>query len=85
MRTPMPILEQIDVLRRYLRTLQADYYWVSRELNAGYRKRRVCPFVEELRWRRLQNNARELREVGEACFDELRHARAPAVRGLLSR
>jgi hypothetical protein len=73
----MPLLEQI-VLRRYLRTPQADYDRVSRELNAANRKRRVCPFVEELRWRRLQN-ARELREVGEECLDELRHASALSI------
>src|SRR5438045_2357621 len=48
MRTPMPRLERIDVLRRYLRTLQADCDRVSRELNATYRKRRVCSFLESV-------------------------------------
>src|SRR2546423_12307316 len=30
MRTPMPILEQIESLRAYLRTLQADFNWDPR-------------------------------------------------------
>ena len=82
MRTPMPILEQIEVLRSYLRTLQADCNRAMRESGAHYRKRRVCPFAEELRWRRMQH-AWELRDVGNACLDELRHARVLSIADFL--
>ena len=78
----MPILEQIEVLRSYLRTLQADCNRAMRESGAHYRKRRVCPFAEELRWRRMQN-AWELRDVGKACLDELRHARVLSIADFL--
>ncbi len=74
----MPILEQIEVLRSYLRTLQADCNRAMRESGAHSRKRRVCPFAEELRWRRMQN-AWELRDVGNGCLDELRHARILSI------
>jgi len=82
MRTPMPILEQIKVLRSYLRTLQADCNRAMRESGAHYRKRRVCPFAEELRLRRMQH-AWELRDVGNACLDELRHARVLSIADFL--
>jgi len=55
MQTPLPIDEQIYVLRSYLITLQADHDRVSREFNRLYRKKRICPFVEELRRRRVQS------------------------------
>lgn len=82
MRTPMPVLEQIEVLRSYLRRLQADCNRAMRESGAHYRKRRVCPFAEELRWRRMQNGW-ELRDVGNACLDELRHARVLSIADFL--
>ena len=82
MRTPMPIVEQIEVLRGYLHTLQADCNRAMRESDTHYRKRRVCPFVEQLRWRRMQS-AWELRDVGSACLDELRHARVLSIANFL--
>ena len=82
MRTPMPIVEQIEVLRGYLRTLEADCNRAMRESDTHYRKRRVCPFAEQLRWRRMQS-AWELRDVGSACLDELRHARVLSIADFL--
>ena len=78
MRTPMPILEQIEVLRAYLRTLRADCERATREAGAHYRKRRVSPFVENLRYRR-QTQAYELRDVAEECLRQLRAAQALSV------
>lgn len=78
MRTPMPILEQIDALRAYLRTLAADCNRASREVNDTYRRRRISPFVESLRYRRLTQSW-ELRDVAEECLSQLRHARALSI------
>jgi len=75
---PMPLLEQIEVLRRFLRTLLADCYRLSREAQARTRKRRVSPFVERLCYRRL-DNAWELHTVAEVCLQQLRQARALSI------
>src|SRR6476620_7596620 len=55
MRKPLPISQQLDVLRGYLRALEADCSRASYDFNDHWRKRKVCPFVEELRWRRIQH------------------------------
>src|SRR5581483_5008728 len=68
-RTPMPLLEQIDVMRGYMRTLRADMNRAYRDEGAHYRKRRVCPFVESLRYRRI-TNAFELEDVAEECLNQ---------------
>jgi hypothetical protein len=78
----MPIFKQIEVLRRYLRTLQADCNRAMRESSAHYRKRKVCPFAEKLRWRRMQN-AWELRDIANACLDELRRAHVLSIADFL--
>ena len=76
--TPMPLLEQVDALRAYLRTLRADVNRAYREQSLHYRKRRVSPFVEHLRYQRGRS-AYELVEVAEECLDRLRHARALTI------
>lgn len=78
MRVPMPLVEQIEVLRLYLRTLQADVRRASREQNLQSRKRRVSPYAESLRWRRL-SAAYEQQEVAEECLNRLKRARAIAI------
>lgn len=78
MRTPMPLLEQIEVLRVFLRTLRADCNRASRETERHYRKRRVTRFVQELRYRR-RSNAWELLAVAEECLRQLRQARALSI------
>lgn len=74
----MPLLEQIDVMRAYMRTLCADMNRAYREEGAHYRKRRVCPFVQSLRYRRI-SNAFELEDVAEECLNQLRDARALSI------
>ena len=78
MLTPMPLLEQIEVLRAFRRTLRADCNRAMREAHSTYRKRRVTPFVEKLRYRRT-DNAWELRDVADECLRQLRHARAISI------
>ena len=78
MLTPMPLLEQIDVLRLYLRTLRADCNRASRDSGRHYRKRRVTPFVESLRYRRSRN-AWGMLDIAEECLSELRKARALSI------
>lgn len=75
MRTPMPLLEQIEALRRYRRTLQADIRRAAREESAHWRKHRVSPFVQSLRSQR-RNAAYELLDVADECLKRLRHAHA---------
>lgn len=75
MLTPMPLPEQIEVLRAFLRTLRADSNRAIREAQKNYRKRRVTPFVERLRSQRI-DYAWELRDAGEECLRQLRKARA---------
>jgi hypothetical protein len=72
-RKPLSIVEQVDALRRYLYTLNADCNRASLDFNTHWRKRKVCPYVERLRWQRIEH-ARLLRDVGTACLDQLRHA-----------
>jgi len=74
----MPILEQIETLRAYLRTLHSDFNRAYREDSAQYRKRRISPFVANLRYRRF-TNASELRQVAEECLRQLRQARALSI------
>ena len=76
--TPMPLLGQIDALRHYVRMLRADINRASSEQSKHYRKRRVSPFVENLRYRRTRN-AYEMVEVAEECLNRLRHARALSI------
>jgi hypothetical protein len=78
MLTPMPLLEQIDVMRDFLRTLRADCNRGMRDFESNYRKRRVTPFVEKLRHRRI-DNAWELRDTAEECLRQLRQARALSI------
>jgi hypothetical protein len=78
MLTPMPLLEQIDTMRAFLRTLRADGNRAMRDLDGNYRKRRVTPFVEKLRHRRI-DNAWELRDIAEECLRQLRQARALSI------
>lgn len=55
---PMPLLEQSDALRVYTRTLRADVNRCNREALSCSRKRRVSPFVEHLRYRRVRNGTK---------------------------
>lgn len=75
MRSPLPIAEQITLLRTYLRTLRADTRRAYQELESGYRKRRVCPLMESLRYERARH-AYEFEDIGEACLKQLRKAQA---------
>ena len=72
---PLPLPEQIASLRSYLRTLRADVNRAYREPAKHWRKRRVTPFVEQLRFQRSRN-ATELVEAAEECLGRLRHAQA---------
>jgi hypothetical protein len=78
MLTPMPLLEQIEALCAYLRTLRADCDRASRETERLNRKRRVAPFVRQLRYRR-SSAAWELLAVAEECLRQLRQARALSI------
>src|ERR1700741_4665491 len=78
MRSPKPLLEQIDELRMYLRTLRADINRASREGSNYYLKRRITPFVSSLRFERLMR-AYELEEVAGECLAHLRKARAMSI------
>src|SRR2546421_11968885 len=78
MRTPMPILEQIETLRAYLRTLHSDFNRAYREDSAQYRKRRISPFVANLRYRRLYN-APGLKQVAAEGLRQMRQAPAVSV------
>jgi hypothetical protein len=78
MLAPMPLPEQIETLRAYLRTLRADCNRASRETERHYRKRRVTPFVQKLRYRR-SSNAWELLAIAEECLRQLRQARALSI------
>jgi hypothetical protein len=75
MLTPMPLPEQIEVLGAFLRTLRADSQRALREAQRNYRKRRITPFVERLRSRRIDHSW-ELQDVAEECLRQLRQARA---------
>ena len=77
-RTPMPLLEQIKVLRAYLNTLRTDGRRAYEDLERDFRKRRITPFVQALRHRRI-DNAWELRDVAEECLVQLRNARALTI------
>ena len=72
---PLPLPEQIASLRSYLRTLRADVSRAYREHAKHWRKRRVTPFVEQLRFQR-SCNATGLVEAAEECLGRLRHAQA---------
>ena len=75
MNIPMPIEEQVVVLRNYLRTLSADMNRAVRDEYAAYRKRRVSPFVQRLRSQRY-SNAAELHACARECLQQLRDAHA---------
>lgn len=72
---PLPLADQIAALRSYMRTLRADSSRTYREQAKHWRKRRVTPFVEQLRYQRSRN-ASELVEAAEECLGELRHVQA---------
>lgn len=74
----MPLLEQIAALHAYTRTLRADINRASRDEGAHYLKRRVSPFVVNLRYRRLFG-AYELEGVAQECLSRLRQARALSI------
>ena len=74
----MPLLEQIAVLRVYMRTLRADINRTYREESAHYLKRRISPFVVSLRYRRFRN-ASELEDIAQECMKQLRQARALSI------
>lgn len=75
MRKPMRIEDQIQALRLYLRTVRAAMNAAYRDSEAGYRKRKICPFVESLRYRRSRFGF-ELHDIAEECMRELRHVQA---------
>ena len=75
MRTPLPLLDQIARLRLYMRTLRADLNRTYRDDSISYRKRKISPFVESLRYRRFRQ-ASELLDVAEECMNQLRQAGA---------
>ncbi len=72
---PLPLADQIAALRSYMRTLRADSSRTYREQAQHWRKRRVTPFVEQLRYQRSRN-ASELVEAAEECLGELWHVQA---------
>lgn len=72
---PLPLADQIAALRSYMRTLRADSSRTYREQAKHWRKRRVTPFVEQLRFQRSRN-ASELEEAAEECLGRLRHVQA---------
>jgi hypothetical protein len=74
---PLPLTDQIAALRSYMRTLRADSNRTYREQAKHWRKRRVTPFVEQLRYQRSRN-ASELVEAAEECLGRLRHVQALA-------
>ena len=78
MRKPLPLLDQIDTMRMYLRTLQADIRRASRDESSHYLRRRVSPFVVSLRYARL-SRAYELEEVAQECLKQLRQAHALSI------
>jgi hypothetical protein len=77
-RTALPLPEQIPALRAYLRRVNAELTKAQGEASDGHRMRKVCPFVETLRYRRARA-AFETWEVAEECLKELRHARALTI------
>lgn len=77
-RTALPLPEQIQAIRTYLRRVNADLNRAQRESSEGYRKRKVCPFVETLGYRKARA-AFETWEIAEECLRELRHARALSI------
>jgi hypothetical protein len=74
----LPLPEQIDAVRKYLRRVNGDLTRAQRDVGEGYRKRKICPFVETLRHRRARA-AFETWEVAEQCLQELRHAHALSI------
>lgn len=72
---PLPLADQIAALRSYMRTLRADSSRTYREQAKHWRKRRVTPFVEQLRFQRSRN-ASELEEAAEECLGRIRHVQA---------
>lgn len=78
MRKPLPLLDQVDAMRTYLRTLRADIRRASRDESVHYLKRRVSPFVVSLRYARLFR-AYELEEVAQECLKQLLQARALSI------
>ena len=73
--------DQRDRLRRYLRTLRANYNRASRELFETSRIRRGCPLEQALRYKRFED-ASQIPKLAEKCLAELNHCYALRVAGL---
>jgi hypothetical protein len=73
--------DQRDRLRRYLRTLRANYNRASRELFQSSRIRKGCPLELALRCRRF-DDASQILKLAEKCLAELNHCYALRVAGL---
>lgn len=67
--------EQRKRLRKYLRTLKANYNRAYRELSEIFRIRKGCPLERALRHQRF-NDASQLLRLGEQCLAELNHCYA---------
>jgi hypothetical protein len=74
----MSLPDQIVALRMFIRALRADINRASRDQNVNYLKRRVSPFVVNLRYHRLFS-AYEVEEVAQECLNQLRKANALSI------
>jgi len=72
-RRPARLTDQIEIIRRYLPTARANFNRAYRE--SFTTRRRACPFVSELQYRRFKDASRLL-TLTELCLKELRHQRA---------
>ena len=74
-RKPLPHVEQIERMKRYLRRLRTELRHRYDEFFAATKGRRDCPFEVSLRSRQL-DAAREAVALAEACLTELRRQEA---------
>ena len=74
-REQLRVSKQRERLRRYIRTLRANYNRAWREVSAIFRIRKGCPFERALRHRRFEE-ASELLKLAEKCLAELNHCYA---------
>lgn len=74
-RSPLPLPAQVTDLRKYVRSLGADVRRAQCDVDKHYLKRRITPFIQRLRYRRV-DVARELLGIAEECLRDLEHAHA---------
>lgn len=73
---PARLTDQLDILRRYLPTARANFNRTYRESFST--RRRACPCLNELQYRRFKDASRLLK-LTELCLAELRHQRARSL------